>query len=224
MTVCRVANAQEVAAGWEGDERRGYAFTAPTVSFPLAESHALVFRASVSFLYYEYPLFDGQVVVTSPGVGGGIGYRLQSRHVNATVTTGYEVRETQRAEPARTLKAEERGPYAAAEVFVSAGSLTKISTIANYGQANFYKWVRSSVTRQLTNTRFEHPRAIGAGLDVTIAGNRDLLTEQFGGVFVWDWFRAKGSLQLRAGYSRSLSSGALVDRHPYVGAGFYRHF
>ena len=65
------------------------------------------------------------------------------------------------------------------------------------------------MTRQLTNTRFEHPRAIGAGLDVTIAGNRDLLTEQFGGVFVWDWFRAKGSLQLRAGYSRSLSSGAL---------------
>ena len=223
MIVCRTASAQELAAGWEGDDRRGYAFTSPSVSIGLGASQALVFRASGSYLYYQYPVDEGRVTVTSPGVGGGIGYRVQSRHINVTFVTGLEVRNTLRVEPGARLTTLERGAYAATEVFVSAGA-TRISTIANYGQANRYTWARASMTRQLTNKLFEKPRAISVGVDVTLAGNRDLKTEQLGGVLVWDWFRAKASVQMRAGYSLSSSAGAIVDRHPYVGAGFYRHF
>ena len=224
MMVCRVATAQEVAAGWEGDDRRGYIFASPSLSVDLGKAQALVFRAAGSYLFYDFPVTGGRVDVTSPGVGGAIGYRVQGRYVNATLTSGFEMRETRRAEPDTTQRIVERGPYAAAEVFISAGALTRVGAIANYGRANRYTWARSSVTRQLTNRRFEKPRAIGVGLDVTVAGNRDLQTQQVGGVFAWDWFRAKASLQLRAGYSRSLSSGVVVDRHPYVGAGFYHRF
>jgi hypothetical protein len=224
MMVCRVATAQEVAVGWEGDDRRGYVFASPSLSVDVGKAQALVFRGAGSYLFYDFPVAGGRVDVASPGVGGALGYRVQSRHVNATLTSGFEMRETRRSEPDATSKTIERGPYAAVELFISAGALTRVSTIANYGRANRYTWARSSVTRQLTNRRFEKARAVGVGLDLTVAGNRDLQTQQLGGVLSWDWFRAKASLQLRAGYSRSLSSGVIVDRYPYVGAGFYRRF
>jgi cellulose biosynthesis protein BcsS len=224
LFVCKAAGAQEVAAGWEGDDRRGYVFASPNLSFDLGAAHALVLRSAAGFLYYDFPADGGRVEVTSPGVGGAVGYRIRGRHASATVTAGYEVRQTRRMQPDATTQTMERGLTGAAEVFLSAGPLTRISALGSYGQANRYGWTRSSVTRQLTNRRFEKSRALGAGVDVTLAGNRDITTQQVGGVVVWDWFRVNASLQLRAGYSRSLQSGVVVDRHPYVGVGMYHRF
>jgi Cellulose biosynthesis protein BcsS len=222
--VSKAAIAQEVAAGWEGDDRRGYVFASPNLSFDIGAAQALVLRSAGSFLYYDFPTDGGRVEVTSPGVGAAVGYRIRGHHANATITAGYEVRQTRRAQPGATTQTMERGPTGAAEVFVSAGPLTRISALASYGHANRYGWTRSSVTRQLTNRRFAKSRALGAGVDVTLAGNRDITTQQVGGVVVWDWFRVNASLQLRAGYSRSLSSGVVIDRHPYVGVGVYHRF
>jgi hypothetical protein len=224
VLVSKAAGAQEVAAGWEGDDRRGYVFASPSLSFDMGASHALVLRSAGGFLYYDFPADGGRVEVTSPGVGGAIGYRIRGRRASATVTAGYEIRQIRRTQPDTTTQTMERGFTGAAEVFVSAGPLTRISALASYGQANRYGWTRSSVTRQLTNRKFEKSRALGAGVDVTLAGNRDITTQQVGGVVVWDWFRVNASLQLRAGYSRSLASGVVVDQHPYVGAGLYHRF
>ena len=218
------AHAQEVAAGWEGDDQRGFAFASPSTGIALSPSQALVLRASGSYLYYGYVEENGRVTVESPGAGGAIGYRVQGRNVNATMTVGFELRNNIRTGPRLSSTTLRGGPYAAAEVFAAAGPLNRISTIANYGRADRYLWLRSSFTRQLTNRRFEKARAIGVGVDVTVAGNEDLRSEQLGGVLVWDWFRSKASLQVRAGYSQSQSAGSLVERRPYVGAGLYHHF
>lgn len=224
LFVSRAAVAQEVAAGWEGDDRRGYVFASPSLSINISAAQALVLRSAGGYLYYDYPVDGGRVEVTSPGVGGAVGYRIRGRHANVTVSAGYEVRQIRRIQPDATTQTTERGLTGAAEVFLSAGPLTRISALASYGQANRYGWTRSSVTRQLTNRRFEKSRALGAGIDVTLSGNRDIVTQQVGGVVVWDWFRVNASLQLRAGYSRSLQSGVVVDRHPYVGVGWYHRF
>jgi cellulose biosynthesis protein BcsS len=221
---CAVAHAQEVAAGWEGDDQRGYAFASPSTGIMIGQSQALVLRLSGSYLYYGYPEDAGRVTVQSPGVGGAVGYRVQSRSISATMVAGFELRNNMRTARGITSSSLQQGPYAAAEIFASAGALNRISTIANYGRVDRYLWARSSFSRQLTNRRFEKSRAIGAGVDITVAGNRDLQTQQLGGVLVWDWFRVKGSLQLRAGYSRSLSAGSSVDHRPYIGFGIYHHF
>src|SRR5512138_499406 len=66
LFVSRAAVAQEVAAGWEGDDRRGYVFASPSLSINISAAQALVLRSAGGYLYYDYPVDGGRVEVTSP--------------------------------------------------------------------------------------------------------------------------------------------------------------
>jgi len=213
--------AQDVVAGWEGDDTRGYVFIAPTASFDLGSSQAILLRGTGSFLYYGSQA-DGPTDVTAPGASVAIGYRVSGSRVNASLIGGFEERRIQRRQANDRSNTWEHGASLSGELFVSASSLTQVSALANYGQANRYGWTRLGVKRQLTNTRFTGRRAVSMGLEMTGQGNRDVRQYQLGGVFELGWLAARSSLQIRTGYGRSVFTDGARESRPYLGIGIYR--
>jgi hypothetical protein len=217
-----LVRAQDVVAGWEGDDTRGYVFVAPTAAIDVSPSQALLLRASGSFLYYGSEA-DGPTDVTAPGASVALGYRLRRSRVSAAVMGGYEMRRVRRAS-SDLPDAWERGASASGELFVAATALTQVSAIATYGAAHRYVWSRAGVKRQMTNTDFSGRRAVSVGLEVTAQGNRDVRTDQLGMVVELAWLGAQTSLQLRSGYARSEFPDGRRQGRPYLGFGVYRAF
>lgn len=217
------AAAQDVVAGWEGDDRRGYVFVAPTAAVDVSPSQSLLLRVSASLLYYGSEA-DGPTDVTAPGASVGIGYRFRTARVSAAVVGGYEVRRIRRSSSILQPHAWERGGSASGELFVAATRLTQFSAMAAYGAANRYVWSRAGLKQQITNRDFSGPRAISLGLEATAQGNRDVTTYQLGTVVEWTWLSAESSLQLRAGYGRSEFPDGREQNRPYLGVGLYRAF
>jgi hypothetical protein len=223
IATAEVVAAQDVVAGWEGDDTRGYLFVAPTAATDLSASQSLLLRASASLLYYGSEA-DGPTDVRAPGVSLGIGYRLRKARVSAAVTGGYEVRRVHRTSSPSLPHAWEGGGSASGELFVAATRLTQVSAMAAYGAANRYVWSRAALKQQVTNRNFSGRRAVSLGVEATAQGNRDVSTYQVGTVVEWAWLGARSALQLRAGYGRSeFPDGRRQDR-PYLGLGLYRAF
>jgi hypothetical protein len=214
--------AQDIVAGWEGDNTRGYVFIAPTASVDLGSSQAILLRGTGSFLYYGSQA-DGPTDVTAPGASAAVGYRVSGSRVNASVLAGFEERRIQRRLSGGRAYDWEGGPSLSGELFVSASSLTQVSALANYGQANRYSWMRVGVKRQLSNTTFTGKRAVSVGVELTGQGNRDVTQYQLGGVFELGWLSARSSLQIRTGYAKSIFTDASTEARPYLGIGIYRH-
>lgn len=221
----RAAAGQEFIAGWEGEPSRGYAFASPVLSIRLGAHDGLVVRAAASYLYYRFPDAGGPTNVTSPGVSGGLAYRVRSPRLSATVGSGFELRQTlRRPATSASSRTTERGATIQGEVFFQVTPLTNLNTIVSYGQANRYLWARSGVKRQLTNTRFSGPTALGVGGEVTAQGNNDGQAYQAGVVLALDLLRARGSLQLRGGYTRLQYPTGPSESRPYLGVGVYQAF
>ncbi len=219
------ASGQEFIAGWEGEASRGYAFASPVLSMRLGAHDALVVRGAASYLYYRFPDAGGPTDVTSPGIAGGLAYRVRSARLSATVGSGFELRQTLRRPAAgASSRTTERGLTIQGEVFFQATPLTNLNAIVSYDQANRYLWARSGVKRQLTNTRFTGPTALGLGAEITVQGNNDGQAYQAGAVLALDLLRARGSLQVRGGYARLQYPAGPSESRPYVGVGVYRAF
>jgi hypothetical protein len=213
LLVSDFAAGQDVVAGWEGGNRAGYAFVAPSAGFAITSSQSLVVKATASFLYYNSQA-EGPTDVTAPGGGLAFGYRASGRKANVAVFGGLEQR--------RVRDGWERGASASGEMFLSATSLTQISALGNFAQANRYTWVRLGAKRQLTNTSFRGTRALSAGVEATAQGNRDVTTWELGGVLEHAWLRPGLSFQLRAGYSTSSFQTGPDQHKTYFGFGLYR--
>lgn len=213
LAAAHPARAQDVVAGWEGDNTAGYAFIAPTAGMHLTPSQSVVLRATASLLYYNSQA-DGPTDVIAPGGAAAIGYRLSKGRVNMAMFGGFERR--------RIHRDWEQGPSASGEMFLSASRLTQVNALGAFAQANRYMWVRTGAKHQFTNTDFSGPRAFSIGVEATGQGNRDVTTYQLGGVFEHAWLRAGASLQFRAGYSLSTFPAGSEQRKPYFGIGMYR--
>ena len=161
----RAGRGQELIAGWEGDRLGGYAFASTLVSVGLGSHHALVLVGSGSYLYYSFPDSGGLTEVASPGVSAAVGYRLHTQRMSATLSAAYEVRRTWER-PAVLPSTRRTGPGVAAEgeLWLQATPLTVVDAIVSYSDANRYLWARSGLQRQLTNTHFQRPVALGVGV------------------------------------------------------------
>jgi hypothetical protein len=213
LSTSRPAVAQDVVAGWQGDNVRGYAFVAPTAGFDMTSSQFVLLRATASFLYYNSQS-DGPTDVMAPGGAVAVGYRISAPRVSLTMFGGFERR--------RIHHGWEQGASASGEMFFSATRLTQLSALGSFAEANRYTWVRAGAKRQLTNTNFSGSRALSVGAEVTAEGNRDVTSYEFGGLFEHAWLRAGMSMQFRAGYSRSAFQTGPDQQKPYFGIGIYR--
>jgi hypothetical protein len=216
---------QEFVGGWEGGTTRGYGFGMPVFSKELGGGNFLVVRGSGSFLYYKIPDATGDTRVRSPGISGGLAYRFRTPRLSLTIGPGYEVRwKRSRLSDGSELRETERGINAQGDIFFQATPLTNLNLIASYGDANRYVWSRAGVKRQVTNTKFERSTALALGLELTAQGNREIRAYQAGGLFEIMFLRARGSIQLRAGYAQErYPSGLRFDR-PYFSIGLYKAF
>ncbi|MBI4421366.1 MAG: cellulose biosynthesis protein BcsS [Gemmatimonadetes bacterium] len=219
------ASGQELIAGWEGDRDRGYAFVNPVLSVRLGAHHALVVRGAASYLYYQFPDLSGPTRVTSPGLAAGVAYRVRGPRVTATIGPGFELRRTERR-PMGGARARvtERGMTVQGDVFFQPTPLTSVSVIVSYGHANRYFWSRAGLKRQVTNTRFTGRMAWGLGVEGTAQGNEDARAYQVGALVALELLRARGSVQVRGGYTRLAYPSGTAEARPYAGAGTYWAF
>lgn len=216
----------EFISGWEGDGvTRGYVFASPVLSWKLSQNSALVLRGSVSYLYYDFPEFGGITQVSSPGGSFGVALRRTTPRMTLTIGPGYEIRETSRQFTfGPELEVDERGYTIQGDVYATPSSLSALYGIMSYGAANEYIWTRAGAKRQLSNRDFKGPTALGIGAELTAQGNYDVRSYQAGGLIEIAFLRARGSLQLRGGYSRLEYSEAPAESKPYFGIGVYRAF
>ena len=221
----RAGRGQELIAGWEGDRLGGYAFASTLVSVGLGSHHALVLVGSGSYLYYSFPDSGGLTEVASPGVSAAVGYRLHTQRMSATLSAAYEVRRTWER-PAVLPSTRRTGPGVAAEgeLWLQATPLTVVDAIVSYSDANRYLWARSGLQRQLTNTQFQQPVALGVGVEGTVQGDRDVRAYEAGVVIALEFVRTDGSLQVRTGYARLQYSDQTSESKPYFGVALYRAF
>jgi hypothetical protein len=94
----------------------------------------------------------------------------------------------------------------------------------SYSGANRYLWSRAGLQRQLTNSQFRRPIALGVGVEGTAQGDRDVRAYEVGMVISLEFVRSDGSLQFRAGYARWRYSDQTFASKPYWGVGLYRAF
>ncbi len=216
------AEAQELIAGWEGGQSRGYAFASPVVSIGLGAHELLVLRGAASELYYQLPDAGGVTKVNSPGASAGLGFRLRAAGVTATLGTSYEMRRTTRRFPDGTSTVvTERGLTTQADAYVQASPLTSVQGIVSYGAANRYLWARAGLQRQITNTGFEHPAALAIGAEATAQGNGDVRAYGAGAVLALTFLRARTSLQLHSGYEQLRYADGSRTGRVYWGIGAY---
>ena len=208
---------QELAAGWEGQSGRGYAFFSPRTDL----GSQVVVGAAASFLYYDFAAETGRVELTSPGVAIAVGYRIRTSRLSGTFSPGFELRRTsRRTGSAMALTRMEAAPTMQADLFGRIGRHTQTSIIASYGHANRYTWVRAGLTYQLSNRAGTRPLSISAGVEATGQGNGDVRTAQVGGVAEFLFVRRQLSLQIRSGISNDRDRGST----PYAGLGMYHRF
>lgn len=215
----------ELSAGWEGASSRGYAFVAPTVSFAASESWSWIARASLSYLYYEFPEAGGVTRVNSPGEAIAVGLRYAGPQLTLSFSPGYEIRQTtRRLAGDGKIDEDENGFTVQGSAFFQATPRTQLSAIASYGDANEYFWGRIGAKRQLTNFDFSRPVALHAGVELTAEGNDDSDAKQLGGMFEFAFPQARASLQFRAGRSDiEYSDGSDESRNSF-GVSFYHGF
>jgi hypothetical protein len=217
------ASAQEVVAGWEGDLDHGYAFASRMLGIRLGAHHGVGVRFAASYLYYQFPDLGGLTEVTSPGIAAGLAYRVRSRRLTATIGPGFEVRRTARRPAAGThARVTERDVTAQGDVFFQPTPLTSVSALFSYSHAHQYLWSRVAIKRQLTNTRFTRPAALGVGVEMTAHRNENVRAYQAGAVVALELLRARASLQFRAGYTPLRHPADTGESRAYFGVGFYR--
>ena len=204
------ADAQDLVAGWEGQQGRGYTFVAPGFERPTAGANRLAIRVSASYLYYEFG--EDTTEVTSPGAAVSVGYRIVRNRVVASFSPGAEFRRTTRTNAAGAGTVNEFGPTFQADVFARLADRLRGSVIASYGHANRYVWSRAGLVYELA------PGA-GAGIELTAQGNVDSRVSQAGAVLDFFLPGPAVSLQVRGGVAASDG-----DRQPYFGIGMYRRF
>lgn len=216
---------QELVGGWEGGSSRGYLFVSPSYSFTLNQRYLFVLQTTGSYLYYALPERGGMTEVTSPGGSVSVALRLRTPRLTFTAGPGFEARRTRRVLPEdREVEETETGFNLFSNLYFQATPLVAAYAIASYGDANEYTWTRVGLKRQISNTDFSRPTAIGLGGELTVQGNDDIRVYQAGGVLELLFLRATGSLQLRAGYSRREFPDGASESRPYLGLGFYRSF
>lgn len=215
----------EFVGGWEGSSSRGYAFASPVFSVPSDGRWSWIARASVSYLYYEFPEAGATTRVRSPGQSLGVGLRYSGPRLTAAFGPGYEVRQTTRSSTAfGEVKETERGMTAQGEMFFQATPRTNLSALLSYGKANEYFWSRVGLKRQLTNFDSSGPTSLHLGIELTTQGNDDGDSDQVGGVFEVAFPRSQASLQFRSGYQRITNPDGSEESNPYFGVGLYRGF
>ena len=212
-------------AGWEGDASRGYTFASPATSLKIGAQGAIVLRGTVSYLYYRFPDVSGNTDVTSPGISGGVAYRVRSLRLTATFGSALALRRILRT-PAVGVSSRttESGIAFQGDAFFQATPLNSFSAILSYDQTNHYVWARTGARRQVTNSQFTGPTSLGIGAEITAQGNADGQAYQAGVLLGLDLPRARSSLQLRGGYGRLQYPAAPSESRPYLGVGLYAAF
>jgi len=94
-------------------------------------------------------------------------------------------------------------------------------SLAGYGQANKYYWVRGGIKQQFSNYAQQGDTTFHAGIEMTKQGNNDLNSSQIGGVFEMAYPRSRASLQFRYGYSQSEYADGTRNSGAYFGVGSY---
>ena len=223
VAVPAVASADELVAGWEGGDSRGYVFASPTMSFAAKDAYSWVLRGTLSYLYYDVTETAGTTHVRSPGEAVAFGLRYSAPNITATIAPGYEIRQTRRHPASGGEENDnESGVVVQGDVFYQATPLVNVSGIVSYSGANDYVWARAGIKRQVTNLGAGNAATMHVGMEVTGQGNRDGHTAQFGGLFEFVYPAFHASLQLRAGYSRLRNPDGSHESMPYFGVGFYR--
>jgi|ERR1043166_2437022 hypothetical protein len=222
----RTARGQEAVAGWEGNGTSGYAFARPVLSLAPASRHQLIVFATASYLYYRFLDQAGFTRVTSPGIGGSLGYRLNTPSVTATLAIGYEVRHTTERPKAPPFPVSygERGPALEGELSLEADPRTEINALATWSGADGYGWARAGIARRLTPPRSGARTAFSLGGEATFQGNSDVRAWQAGPLLVVELLPADASLELRVGLGRTRYTDAPGENRPYFGLTLYRAF
>jgi hypothetical protein len=222
--------AQEVEAGWEGGAVSGYAFARPAVRIGPDGRHALILFATGSYLYYHFPGRGGSTRVTSPGIGGALGYRLSTETVTATLGVGYEVRRTLQRSDNQALaqrfasRFRERGVTLEGDASIEPSPGTELTALVSWTGSDRYRWARAGFSRRLSGSHRDAALALRLGLDGTAQGNADVRELQAGAVFVLELLHTDASLELRSGLSRVRYTGAPAESRPYAGVTVYRAF
>lgn len=215
----------ELIGGWEGESDRGYGFLMPVVIVDLEPRRALVVSGSLNHLRYPVPGPGGVTEVESPGADFSLGYRWRKPRLTATFGPGFSSKRTTRRAPNGVESREtESGLTAQGTLFVDATPLTNLNLIASYSDANEYLWSRAGAKRRLTNRDSSRPRSLLLGVELTLQGNDEVESRSLGGLLEIAFHRARGSLQLRTGYSDVELADGSTRSEPYLGVGFYKAF
>lgn len=216
---------QDVVAGWEGSNSRGYTFVSPAASFPANDRWSWVLRGTLSYLYYDFAEDGGRTHVRSPGEALGVGLRYSVPGLTATIMPGYEVRQTRRALAAGgDTRQTETGVTIQGDVFYQATPLVSVTGIISYSDANRYTWGRAGIKRQISNFDNRAGSTYSVGAEVTGQGNSDGRSAELGGLFEIAYPASHASLQFRAGYSQLRNPDGSHESSPYFGVGYYQAF
>jgi hypothetical protein len=217
------ANAQEVAAGFEGGPSFGDTFFTPVIDWTLNAANAITFKPSANYLYYETRGKVGETKVTAPGASFGIGYRYTGTDVTFDIGPAFEVLWQTKKPFGNKIATKQTlvGASFAADLYYQVTTLTGVNLVATYDQPNRYYWSRGTIKERVSD---QNSWALFLGADVTDQGATDVHQVSGGGLVEFDFEGGATALQLRGGYSWLTFADHSKDQRPYAGASLYHHF
>jgi hypothetical protein len=215
----------EFLGGWEGDTRgQGYGFLGVGTSRALGARTALVGRATVNYLYYEFAHDDSTTKATSPGMSCQAGFSYASGRVTASIVFGPEIRwndEQTRATGGLSVASQhDRALSGVVQGYLNASATRRIwvTLLANYNGGNQYLFNRLSIERRFGASM------TSAGLEGTAQGNTDIKSLQLGAFVGMPNVLARLSIRVSGGIKNSWSADQIHKTAGFFGVGFYTRF
>lgn len=214
----------EWMAGFEGNERSGYAFT--SLTSPSFEARVTpVARMTLSHLYYAYQDANGETQVVSPGFGFGVGIRWRPVGFSFTALAGFEGRQTTEYASTSSISARaDLGVSTSIDAYVQANARLAFAIGGYYGFAHEYVWARALAKHQIVPLEGSAITKLSLGVDATVHGNQ-LVRGADGGVLAELAIPGiETSIGLRAGLGREIQPGARPVPIVSIGASIYTIF
>lgn len=214
----------EWMAGFEGNERTGYAFTSVT-SPSFAERATPVARMSVSHLYYVFRDEAGETQVVSPGYGFSVGIRWRPSRFSLTALVGFEGRfTTEHASTSSITARSDLGGSTSLDAYFQANTRLALAIGAYYGFVHEYVWARALAKHQIVPLEGSAIAKLSLGVDATLHGNA-LVRGADGGLLAELAIPGiETAVGLRAGLGREIQPGGSPAPIVSVGASVYTTF
>lgn len=208
----------EVAAGFEGDDRRGYGYLSYLHPIPLQPGQDVLLWTTASYRYYDILDAGGTTTVRGPGIGAGATWRWRvSDRLSVAAGPGWEYRWIERELPTgQTLDEPDSGVLLQGALGYRIADRTFLDASAGYAGADDWTSSRAMLLQQIGD-------GLRLGPEVGWQGNDDVRVFEVGGVAQVPW-GDEAWLGVRAGQARERYRGGLEETRPYFSVSVGRSF